>query len=126
MLKKLALAVLFVAVVAVARVEALFKGALHPNTTYMFMVEDLSGGATLMIQEVVRGRLEAAVFDTLGPAETRNLFYTVPNHATRVILVVDPTYDIGAKVTVFQDGTPIFPTQTYGNDHIELVFDVRP
>jgi hypothetical protein len=125
-MKKLMLTLLIV-VIAVPPAKATLKANVHAGVTYTFTIEDGTGGTAVMLQELVRGRLDVVESLTVGHLDTVQFTYTVPRNAERVILVFDPSSLIAAtKVTVNDPTSQVMPTESFVADHVQLVFDVTP
>ena len=138
-MKKLTLMLLVAAMLKTPIAEAVFiplslqpGGPLHAGVPYIFRVGDAANGTAVMLQAVVRNRLELEETVTVPSGSSVDLAFTIPSRASRVILVLDPVLPGGqVTVTVFdQNGATVIPPMTFNDftdhPHIELVYDVAP
>lgn len=136
-MKKLMLALLIAAVLNGSAAEAILiplpGGGLQSG--YTFRIQGGVGDTTVMLQAVVRSRLEVEETLTVAAGATVDLPFTIPTRASRVIVVLDPAM-VGFDPTQFSEVTvtildqnlnPIIPTLTFTTEpHIELAFEVAP
>ena len=138
-MKKLTLALLVAAALNTPPAEAIFiplslqpGGPLHTGVSYTFRLGDAAGGTAVMLQAVVRNRLELEETATVSAGSSIDLVFAIPSRDSRVILVLDPVLPGGqVTVTVFdQNGATVIPPMTFNDftdhPHIELVYDVAP
>jgi hypothetical protein len=138
-MKKLALALLIAAVINVPAAEAIFiplslqpGGPLHAGVPYIFRVGDAAGGTAVMLQAVVRSRLELEETVTVPSGSSVELAFTIPSRASRVILVLDLVLNGEVTVTVLdQNGNTVIPPRTFSfstdpDPHLEVVYEVAP
>jgi len=137
-LKKLMLALLIAAVVNVPAAEAILiplpGGGLQSGVTYIFRINADVSDVTVMLQAVVRNRLELEETATVPAGSSIDLPFTIPPRASQVILVLDPAI-IGSDPQFFGDVTatildqnlvPIIPSLTFADPHIEVVCEIVP
>jgi hypothetical protein len=132
-MKKLALALLIGILVNTPPAEAvLILSSLQAGVSYTFRVGDGAGGTAVMLQAVVRGRLELEETLTVPSGSSVDVVSPIPSRASRVILVLDAVLP-GGQVTVTvldQNGGTVIPPITFNDftdhPHIELVYDVAP
>ena len=140
-IKKLTLALLVAAALNTPPAEAIFiplslqpGGPLHTGVSYTFRLGDAAGGTAVMLQAVVRNRLELEETATVPAGSSIDLPFTIPSRASQVILVLDPAM-IGSDPQFFGDVTvtildqnlvPIIPSLTFADPHIEVVCQVVP
>src|SRR6266700_822191 len=137
-MKKLTLALLIAAALNTPTAEAVFfplslqpGGPLQPGGTYIFRIADAAGGTAVMLQAVVRNRLELEETGTVPTGSSIELVFTIPSRASRVILVLDPVLPGGqVTVTVFDQNGTVIPPMTFNDftdhSHIEVVYEVAP
>jgi hypothetical protein len=141
-MKKLTLALLIAAVVNVPAAQAVFiplslqpGGPLHAGVPYTFRIADAANGTAVMLQAVVRGRLELEETLTVPTGSLVDLVFTIPSRASRVILVLDLVEEHGeVTATVLdQDGATVIPPRTFSfsmstdsDPHVEVVYEVAP
>ena len=138
-MKKLTLALLVAAALNTPPAEAIFiplslqpGGPLHTGVSYTFRLGDAAGGTAVMLQAVVRNRLELEETATVSAGSSIDIVFAIPSRDSRVILVLDPVLP-GGQVTgtvLDQNGGTVIPPITF-NDftdhlHVELVYDVAP
>ena len=98
----------------------------------------MGGGTVVMLQAVVRGRLELEETLTVPSGSSVDLVFTIPSRTSQVILVLDPVFpgfqsevesDVGVVVLDHNGGT-VIPPFTFGDfthhTHIEIVYEVAP
>ena len=137
-LKKLMLAMLMAAVVNVPAAEAILiplpGGGLQSGVPYIFRISANVTDVAVMLQAVVRNRLELEETTTVPAGNSIDLPFTIPSRASQVILVLDPAM-IGSDPQFFGDVTvtildqnliPIIPSLTFADPHIEVVCEVVP
>jgi hypothetical protein len=132
-MKRLALALLVGILVNTPPAEAvLILSSLQPGVTYTFRVGDGAVGTAVMLQAVVRGRLELEETLTVPSGSSVEFVSPIPSRASRVILVPDPVLP-GGQVTVTvldQNGGTVIAPITFNDStdhpHIELVYDLAP
>ena len=138
-MKKLTLALLVAAALNTPPAEAIFiplslqpGGPLHTGVSYTFRLGDAAGGTAVMLQAVVRGRLELEETLAVPSGSGVDLVSPIPSRASRVILVLDPVLP-GGQVTVTvldQNGATVIPPITFNDStdhpHIEVVYEVAP
>ena len=140
-MKKLTLALLVAAALNTPPAEAIFiplslqpGGPLHTGVSYTFRLGDAAGGTAVMLQAVVRNRLELEETATVPAGNSIDLPFTIPSRASQVILVLDPAM-IGSDPQFFGDVTvtildqnlvPIIPSLTFADPYIEVVCEVVP
>jgi hypothetical protein len=139
--------VALIALIVVPAAEAVFfplslqpGGPLQAGRQYVFGVSDatMGGGTAVMLQAVVRGRLELKETLTVPSGSSVDLGFTIPSRASQVILVLDPVFpgfqsevesDVGV-VVLDQNGGTIIPPFTFRDfthhPHIEIVYEVAP
>ena len=135
-LKKLTLALLIAAVVNVPAAEAILiplpGGGLQSGVPYTFRISANVTDVAVMLQALVRNRLELEETVTAPAGATVDLPFTIPSRATQVILMLDPAM-IGSDPDFFGDVTvtildqnlvPIIPPLTFTDLHIEAVCEV--
>jgi hypothetical protein len=138
-MKKLPLALLIAAVVNVPAAEAILipvpDGGLQSGVPYVFRTSANAADVAVMLQTVVRNRLELEETLTVPAGTTVDLSFTIPSRASQVILVLDPAM-IGFDPQFFGDVTltildqnlnPVIPSLIFTTDpHIELAFEIAP
>jgi hypothetical protein len=137
-IKKLTLALLIAAVINVPAAEAILiplpGGGLQSGVSYIFRISANVTDVAVMLQAVVRSRLELEETATVPAGSSIDLPFTIPSRASQVILVLDPAM-IGSDPQFFGDITltildqnliPIIPSLTFADPHIEAVFEVIP
>jgi hypothetical protein len=137
-LKKLTLALIIAAVANVPAAEAILiplpEGGLQSGVPYIFRISANVSDVAVMLQTVVRGRLELEETPIVTAGASVDLPFTVPSRASRLILVLDPSL-IGFDPQSFGDVTltildqnlnPIIPSLTFTDPHIEAVCEVAP
>ena len=137
-IKKLTLALLIAAVINVPVAEAILiplpGGGLQSSVPYIFRISANVSDVALMLQAVVRNRLELEETATVPAGSSVDLLFTIPPHASQVILVLDPAM-VGFDPQFFGDVTvtildqnllPIIPSLTFADPHIEVVCEVVP
>jgi hypothetical protein len=138
-IRRLTLALLITAVVDVPAAEAIFiplslqpGGPLQAGVPYIFRIGDAAGGTAVMLQAVVRNRLELEETVTVPPGSSVELAFTIPSRASRVILVLDLVLNGEVTVTVLdQNGATVIPPGTFSfstdpDPHLEVVYEVAP
>jgi hypothetical protein len=138
-MRKLTLALLIAAVVNVPVAEAIFiplseqpGGPLRAGVPYTFRVGDAANGTAVMLQAVVRNRLELEETLTVPSGSSVDLAFTIPSRASRVILVLDLVLNGEVTVTVLdQNGNTVIPPRTFSfstdpDPHLEVVYEVAP
>lgn len=138
-MKKLTLALLIAIVVNVPSANGIFiplslqpGGPLQAGSPYTFRIGDAGLGIAVMVQAVVRGRLELEDTLTVPAGSSVDFALTIPSRASRVILVLDPVLSGGlSTVTVLdQNGNTVIPPMTFSDatdhPHIEIVYEVAP
>ena len=136
--KRLVLALLVAAVVNVPASEAILiplpGGGLQSSVPYIFRISANVTDVAVMLQAVVRNRLELEETTTVPAGNSIDLPFTIPSRASQVILVLDPAM-IGSDPQSFGDVTvtildqnlvPIIPALTFTDPHIEVVCEVVP
>jgi hypothetical protein len=137
-LKKLTFAVLIAVIVNTPAAEAILiplpGGGLQSGVPYIFRTSANVTDVAVMLQTIVRNRLELEETLTVPAGSTVDLQFTIPSRATQVILVLDPAM-IGFDPHFFGDVTvtildqnlvPIIPPLTFTDPHIEAVCEVVP
>ena len=137
-MKKLTLALLIGVIVNTPAAQAILiplpGGGLQSGAPYIFRISADTSDVAVMLQAVVRNRLELEETLTVLAGTTVDLNFTIPSRATRVILVLDPAM-IGFDPQFFGDVTvtildqnlvPIIPSLTFVDPHIEVVNEVVP
>ena len=93
-IKKLTLALLIASVINVPAAEAILiplpGGGLQSGVPYIFRISASVTDVAVMLQAVVRNRLEVEEIATVQAGSSIDLPFTVPSHASQVILVLDP------------------------------------
>ena len=138
-MKKLTLMLLVAAMLKTPIAEAVFiplslqpGGPLHAGVPYIFRVGDAAGGTAVMLQAVVRNRLELEETVTVPSGSSVDLAFTIPSRASRVILVLDLVLNGEVIVTVLdQNGATVIPPRTFSfstdpDPHLEVVYEVAP
>jgi hypothetical protein len=139
-MKKLTLMLLVAAVLNTPAAEAVFiplslQGPLQAGLPYIFRVGDAAGGTAVMLQAVVKSRLELEETVTVPSGSSVDLVFTIPSRASRVILVLDLVEEHGeVAVTVLdQNGGTVIPPRTFSfsastdpDPHVEVVYEVAP
>ena len=137
-MKKLILALLIAAVVNVPAAEAILiplpGGGLQSGVPYIFRISANVTDVAVMLQALLRNRLELEETLMVPAGTTVDLNFTIPSRASQVILVLDPAM-IGSDPQFFGDVTvtildqnlnPIIPSLTFTDPHIEAVCEVGP
>ena len=132
-IKKLTLVLLIAAALNTPPAEAvLILSSLQAGVSYTFRVGDAAGGTAVMLQAVVRNRLELEETATVSAGSSIDLVFAIPSRDSRVILVLDPVLP-GGQVTVTvldQNGATVIPPITFNDStdhpHIEVVYEVAP
>ena len=90
-------------------------GPLRTGVPYVFRVADAGNGTAVMLQAVVRNRLELEETWTVPAGSSVDLGFTIPSRASRVILVLDLVEEHGeVTVTVLdQFGNTVIPPRTF-------------
>jgi len=141
-MKKLTLMLLVAAMLNAPAAEAVFVplslqpgGPLRAGVPYVFRIGDAGNGTAVMLQAVVRGRLELEETLTVPSGSSVDLGFTIPSRASRVILVLDLVEEHGdVTVTVIdQIGNTVIPPRTFSfsastdpDPHVEVVYEVAP
>ncbi len=138
-MKKLTLMLLVAAMLKTPIAEAVFiplslqpGGPLHAGVPYIFRVGDAANGTAVMLQAVVRNRLELEETVTVPSGSSVDLAFTIPSRASRVILVLDLVLNGEVIVTVLdQNGATVIPPRTFSfstdpDPHLEVVYEVAP
>ena len=120
-MKKLTLMLLVAAMLKTPIAEAVFiplslqpGGPLHAGVPYIFRVGDAANGTAVMLQAVVRNRLELEETVTVPSGSSVDLAFTIPSRASRVILVLDLVLNGEVIVTVLdQNGATVIPPRTF-------------
>jgi len=139
-MKKLTLMLLVAAMLNTPAAEAVFiplslqpGGPLHAGVSYVFRIGDAADGTAVMLQAVIRGRLELEEVVAVPSGELVDLDFTIPSRASRVILVLDLVEEHGeVTVTVLdQIGNTVIPPRTFSlsastdpDPHVEIVYEV--
>ena len=136
-MKKLTLMLLVAAMLKTPIAEAVFiplslqpGGPLHAGVPYIFRVGDAANGTAVMLQAVVRNRLELEETVTVPSGSSVDLAFTIPSRASRVILVLDLVLNGEVIVTVLdQNGNTVIPPRTFSfstvpDPHLEVVYEV--
>ena len=136
--KKLMLALLIAAVVNVPAAEAILiplpGGGLQSSVPYIFRISADTTDVAVIVQAVVRNRLDLEQTSTVPAGTSLDLNLTIPSRASQVILVLDPAMT-GSDPQSFGDVTvtildqnlvPIIPALTFTDPHIEVVCEVVP
>jgi hypothetical protein len=137
-IKKLILALVIVAVINVPAAEAILiplpAGGLQSGVPYIFRISANVTDVAVMLQAVVRNRLELEEVALVPAGSSLDLPFTIPSRASQVILVLDPAM-IGFDPQFFGDVTltildqnlvPLIPSLTFTDPHIEAVCEVVP
>jgi hypothetical protein len=140
-MKKLTFALLIAAVVNVPVAEAIFiplseqpGGPLQAGVPYTFRIGDAANGTAVMLQAVIRSRLELEETLTVPSGGLVDLGFTIPSRASRLILALDLVL-VGGQVTVTvldQNGNTVIPPRTFSSPtdeldpHIEVAYEVAP
>jgi hypothetical protein len=138
-MRKLTLAVLVAAIVNGPAAEAIFiplslqpGGPLHTGVPYIFRVAEAANGTAVMLQAVVRSRLELEETVTVPTGSSVDVVFTIPSRTSRVILVLDLVLNGEVTLTVLdQNGNTVIPPRTFSfstdpDPHLEVVYDVAP
>jgi hypothetical protein len=138
-MKKLTFALLIAAVVNVPVAEAIFiplseqpGRPLQAGVPYTFRIGDAANGTAVMLQAVVRSRLELEETVAVPSGSSVELAFTIPSRASRVILVLDLVLNGEVTVTVLdQNGATVIPPRTFSfstdpDPHLEVVYEVAP
>src|SRR5438046_8461702 len=92
--KKLMLALLIAAVVNVPAAEAILiplpGGGLQSSVPYIFRISADTTDVAVIVQAVVRNRLDLEQTSTVPAGTSLDLNLTIPSRASQVILVLDP------------------------------------
>ena len=137
--RKLTLALLIAAAVNGPAAEAVFiplslqpGGPLRPGVPYVFRIGDAAGGTAVMLQAVIRNRLELEETVTVPPGSSVDLAFTIPSRASQLILVLDLVLNGEVIVRVLdQNGATLIPPRTFSfstdpDPHVEVVYEVAP
>jgi len=137
-MKKFILALLIAAVISVPAAEAILiplpGGGLQAGVPYIFRISANVTDVAVMLQALVRNRIELQQTLMVPAGASVDLPFTIPSRANEVILVLDPAM-IGSDPQFFGDVTvtildqnlnPIIPTLTFTDPHIEAVCEVVP
>jgi hypothetical protein len=134
-MRKLTLALLIAAVVNGPSAEAILIPLPGDGlqSGYTFRIQGGVGDSAVMLQAVVRSRLELEETLTVPAGATVDLLVAIPSRASRVILVLDPGM-VGFDPTQFSDVivtildqnlNPVIPSLIFTTEpHIELAFEV--
>jgi hypothetical protein len=141
-MKKLTLMLLVATMLKTPAAEAIFiplslqpGGPLHAGVPYTFRIADAGNGTAVMLQAVMRGRLELGQTMTVPSGSLVDLLFTIPFRTTRVILVLDLVEEHGeVTVTVLdQIGNTVISPRTFSfsastdpDPHVEVVYEVAP
>ena len=134
-MKKLTLALLIAAALNTPAEAVLIQSSLQAGVPYTFRIGDAFGGTAVMLQAVVRNRLELEETAAVPAGSGIDLVFTIPSRASRVTLVLDPVFPgmVGGQVTVTvldQNGATVIPPIKFNDftdhPHIELVYDIAP
>jgi hypothetical protein len=138
-MRKLTLAVLVAAIVNGPAAEAIFiplslqpGGPLHTGVPYIFRVAEAANGTAVMLQAVVRSRLELEETVTVPTGSSVDVVFTIPSRTSRVILVLDLVLNGEVTLTVLdQNGNTVIPPRTFSfstdpDPHLEVVYEVAP
>ena len=136
-MKKLTFALLIAAILNVPAAQAILI-PLPGNglqSGYTLRIQGGGGDSAVMLEAVIRSRVEVEETLTVPAGTTVDLLVTIPSRASRVILVLDPAM-IGFDPTQFSEVTvtildqnlnPVIPSLIFATDpHIELAFEVAP
>jgi hypothetical protein len=126
-MKKLVLALLFVAVAAVPDVEAEYIGTFNSQSPYNIEVVSTTI-VSVTILSVTRGRLEVEELIVTQPNVSQSTVKQIPPKAERMIIKVDSAQN-GQGVVQVRQGTNIHEINvgdSVGTPHTEIVFDVGP
>ena len=137
-MKKFILALLIAAVISVPAAEAILiplpGGGLQAGVPYIFRISANVTDVAVMLQALVRNRIELQQTLMVPAGASVDLPFTIPSRANEVILVLDPAM-IGSDPQFFGDVTvtildqnlnPIIPILTFTDPHIEAVCEVVP
>jgi hypothetical protein len=146
-MKSLTLALLIAAVANIPAAEAVFfplsvqpGGPLRAGLPYTFRISPATvvGDTAVMLQAVVRGRLELDATAMVAAGNVVDLVFTIPSRASRVILVLDPVspgFDSQVEsqvgvVVLDQIGNTVIAPFTFrdftDHPHIEIGYEVAP
>jgi hypothetical protein len=137
-IKKLLLALIIAAAVNIPSVEAILiplpGGGLQSGVAYIFRISADATDVAVILQAVVRNRLDLEQTLTVPAGATHDLNFTIPSRASQVILVLDPAmigfdpqFFGGVTLTILdQNLNPIMPSLTFTDPHIEVVCEVAP
>jgi hypothetical protein len=137
-LKKLTLALIIAAAVNVPAAEAILiplpGGGLQSGVPYIFRISANITDVAVMLQAVVRGRLEVEETATVPAGSSIDLPFTIPSRASQVTVVIDsamigfdPQFFGDVTVTILdQNLNPIIPSLTFADPHIQMVCKVIP
>ena len=136
--KKMMLALLVAAVVNVPAAKAILiplpGGGLQAGVPYIFRVSANVSGVAVMLDVLLRNRLELEESLMVPAGDSVDLPFTIPSRSSQLILVLDPGM-IGSDPQFFGDVTlaildqnlvPIIPPLTFTDPHIEVVCGVVP
>ena len=117
-MKKLTLALLIAAALNTPAEAVLIQSSLQAGVPYTFRIGDAFGGTAVMLQAVVRNRLELEETAAVPAGSGIDLVFTIPSRASRVTLVLDPVFPgmVGGQVTVTvldQNGATVIPPITF-------------
>jgi hypothetical protein len=137
-IKKLTLALVIASVMNVPTTEAILiplpGGGLQSGVLYIIRISANVTDVAVMLQAVVRNRLELEETAAVPAGSSIDLPFTIPSRASQMILVLDPAM-IGSDPQSFGDVTltildqnlvPIIPSLTFTDPHIEAVCEVVP
>jgi hypothetical protein len=134
-IKKLTLALLIAAVFNVPVAEAIFiplseqpGGPLQGGVPYIFRIGDAANGTAVMLQAVVRSRLELEDTLTVSSGDLVDLGFTIPSRASRVIFVLNREVTVAV---LDQNGATLIPPRTFSfstdpDPHLEVVYEIAP
>ena len=137
-MKKFILALLIAAVISVPAAEAILiplpGGGLQAGVPYIFRISANVTDVAVMLQALVRNRIELQQTLMVPAGASVDLPFTIPSRANEVILLLDPAM-IGSDPQFFGDVTvtildqnlvPIVPAMRFTDPHIEAVCEVVP
>ena len=136
--KKMMLALLVAAVVNVPATKAILiplpGGGLQAGVPYIFRISANVSDVAVMLDVLLRNRLELEESLMVPAGESVDLPFTIPSRSSQLILVLDPGM-IGSDPQFFGDVTltildqslvPIIPPLTFTDPHMEVVCGVVP
>src|SRR3982751_1466411 len=107
-MKKLILVLLIAAIISIPAAEAILiplpGGGLQSSVPYIFRISANVSDVAVMLQAVVRNRVELEETATVPAGNSIDLPFTIPSRAIQVILVLDPAI-IGSDPQFFGDVT---------------------